>query len=168
MSLFWASDGLNELAEFPFSLIGKLTMAFFTGHLWRVLKSCYTGWVPEQGFDAVFQMDLARSRRTVPRNEKLAILSSSGRLVGVVSYCTMGLFCGPGGRGGGGLAASSGTEFNERFFCWLQRGRKGHWANFVPRNRPTVQFDTKSTQCQEKAPDDQNLRTLVNNISAIN
>ena len=102
MSLFWASNGLNELAEFPFNQIGKLTMAFFTGHLWRVLKSCYTGWVPEQGFDAVFLMDLARSRRTVPRNEKLAILSSSGRLVGVVSYCTMGLFCGPGGRGGGG------------------------------------------------------------------
>ena len=116
MSLFWASNGLNELAEFPFNLIGKLTVAFFTGHLWRVLKSCYTGWVPEQGFDTVFQMDLARSRRTVPRNEKLAILSSSGRLVGVVSCCTMGLFCGRGG-GGGGLAASSGTEFDERFVC---------------------------------------------------
>ena len=165
MSLFWASNGLNELAEFPFNLIGKLTMAFFTGHLWRVLKSCYTGWVPEQGFDAVFQMDLARSRRTVPRNEKLAILSSSGRLVGVVSCCTMGLFCGPGRRG---LAAISGTEFNERFFCSLQRGRKGNWANFVPRNSSTVQFDTKSTQCQEKAPDNRNLRTLVNNISAFN
>ena len=105
MSLFWASNGLNELAEFPFNLIGKLTMAFFTGHLWRVLKSCYTGWVPEQGFDAVFQMDLARSRRTVPRNEKLAILSSSGRLVDVVSCCTMGLFCGPGGRRGGGASS---------------------------------------------------------------
>ena len=165
MSLFWASNGLNELAEFPFNLIGKLTMAFFTGHLWRVLKSCYTGWVPEQGFGAVFQMDLARSRRTVPRNEKLAILSSSGRLVGVVSCCTMGLFCGPGRRG---LAAISGTEFNKRFFCSLQRGRKGNWANFVPRNSSTVQFDTKSTQCQEKAPDNQNLRTLVNNISAFN
>ena len=75
-------------------------------------------------------------------------------------------FVDPGG--GGGLAASSGTEFNERFFCWLQRGRKGNWANFVPRNSPTVQFDTKSTQCQEKAPDNQSLRTLVNNISAIN
>ena len=76
-------------------------------------------------------------------------------------------FVDPGG-GGGGLAASSGTEFNEHFFCWLQRGRKGNWANFVPRNSPTVQFDTKSTQCQEKAPDSQSLRTLVNNISAIN
>ena len=76
-------------------------------------------------------------------------------------------FVDPGG-GGGGLAAISGTEFNERFFCSLQRGRKGNWANFVPRNSSTVQFDTKSTQCQEKAPDNQNLRTLVNNISAFN
>ena len=70
-------------------------------------------------------------------------------------------FVDPGGGGAGGLAASSGTEFNERFFCWLQRGRKGNWANFVPRNSPTVQFDTKSTQCQEKAPVNQSLRTLV-------
>ena len=70
--------------------------------------------------------------------------------------------------GGGGLAARSGTEFNERFFCWLQRGRKGNWANFVPRNSPTVQFDSKSTQCQGKATNNQNLRTLVNNIFTIN
>ena len=42
-SLFWASNGLNELREvrieFPFDLIGKLTMAFLTGQSWRVLKS---------------------------------------------------------------------------------------------------------------------------------
>ena len=71
-------------------------------------------------------------------------------------------------RGEGGIAARSGTEFKELFFCWLQRGRKGNWANFVPRNSPTVQFVTKSTQCQEKAPNNQNLRTLVNNIFTIN
>ena len=37
-SLFWAPDGLDELPEvlfeFPFVLIGKWTMAFFTGWLW--------------------------------------------------------------------------------------------------------------------------------------
>ena len=113
---------------------------------------------------AVFQMDLARSRRTLPRTEKLAILSLSGRLVCVVSCCIMGWIV----LWTGGLAARSGTEFNERFFYWLQRGRKGNWANFVPRNSPTVQFDTKSTQSHEKAPNDQNVRTLVNNIFTIN
>ena len=42
-SLFWASNGLNELPEvrieFPVDLIGKSTMAFLTGPSWRVLKS---------------------------------------------------------------------------------------------------------------------------------
>ena len=42
-SLFWASNGLNELPEvrieFPFDLIGTSTMAFLTGPSWRVLKS---------------------------------------------------------------------------------------------------------------------------------
>ena len=54
ISLFWALNGLNELPEmrfkFLFSLIGKLTMAFLTGQSWRVLKSGYTGGVPEQEF----------------------------------------------------------------------------------------------------------------------
>ena len=166
MSLFWASNGLNELAEFPFNLIGKLTMAFFTGHLWHVLKSCYTGWVPEQGFDAVFLMDLARSRRTVPRNEKLAILSSSGRLVGVVSCCTMGLFCGPGVRGGPSSEFWDRVQWALLLLASTRSQRK--LGQFCPQKRPTVQFDTKSTQCQEKAPDNQSWRTLVNNISAIN
>ena len=36
--------------EFPFNLIGKLTMALLTGQSWQVLKSWYTGGGPEQGF----------------------------------------------------------------------------------------------------------------------
>ena len=65
MSLFWA-NGLNELPEmrfeFPFNLIGRLTMALLTGQSWRVLKSWYT-WVGAQtkDFGAVLQMDLIRS-----------------------------------------------------------------------------------------------------------
>ena len=47
ISLFWAPDALNELPEvrfeFPFILIGKSTIAFWTGQSWRVLKSWYTG-----------------------------------------------------------------------------------------------------------------------------
>ena len=47
-------DGLNELPEmrfeFPFNLIGKLTMAFLTCQSRRVLKFWYTGGYPEQGF----------------------------------------------------------------------------------------------------------------------
>ena len=42
-SLFWASNGLNELPkkhfEFPFNLFDKSTMAFLTGQSWRNLKS---------------------------------------------------------------------------------------------------------------------------------
>ena len=166
---FWAPNGLNELAEFPFNLISKSTMAFFTRHLWLLLKSCYTSWGPEQGFDAVFQMDLARSRRTVHRTEKLAILSfkrETGRCCFLLHYGIV--LWTRNKKGGGWLAVMFGTEFNERFFRWLKRGREGNWANFVPRNSPTVQFDTKSTQCQENAPNNQNLRTLVNNIFTIN
>ena len=49
-SLFWVPNRLNKLPEvrfeFPFTLIGKSTMAFLTGQSWRVLKSCYTGGDP--------------------------------------------------------------------------------------------------------------------------
>ena len=42
--LFWAPNGLDELPaemrfEFPFNLIGKLTMAFLTGQSWRVYSN---------------------------------------------------------------------------------------------------------------------------------
>ena len=47
-------NGLSELLEarfeFPFILIGKMTMDFLRGQSWRVLKSWYTGGGPEQGF----------------------------------------------------------------------------------------------------------------------
>ena len=55
LSLFWAPNELDELQEehfeFPFILIGKSIMTFFTGHSRHVLTSCYTGgWGPIQGF----------------------------------------------------------------------------------------------------------------------
>ena len=44
-SLFWTPKGFNELPEvffeFPFNMIGELTMASLTGQSWRVLKSWY-------------------------------------------------------------------------------------------------------------------------------
>ena len=56
-SLFWTPNGFNELPEvhfeFPFILIGKLTMAFLTGQSWRVLKSWYTGGAQNKDFGAV-------------------------------------------------------------------------------------------------------------------
>ena len=52
LSLFWTPNGLNQSwelrFEFPFNLIGNSTTAFLTGQSWRVLKSWYTGWGPEQ------------------------------------------------------------------------------------------------------------------------
>ena len=49
-----STDPLNESPEmrfeFPFNLIGKLTIFFLTGQSWRVLKSWYTAGGPEQGF----------------------------------------------------------------------------------------------------------------------
>ena len=65
ISLFWAPNGLNELLEirfeFPFRLIGKLTMAFSRGQSWHVLKSWYKGWGPEQGFPRCFADRLNQS-----------------------------------------------------------------------------------------------------------
>ena len=64
ISLFWALSRLNELLEmrfeFLFILIGKSTMAFLTGQSGRVLKSCYTGEGPEQGFWRPFADGLTR------------------------------------------------------------------------------------------------------------
>ena len=40
--------------EFPFILIGKLTMVFLTDQSWRALKSWYTVGGPEQGFRRCF------------------------------------------------------------------------------------------------------------------
>ena len=61
--MFWARH--NELTEvrfdFPFNLIGKLTMAFLTGQSWHVLKSWYTGGGPEKDFGAGAQTELTRS-----------------------------------------------------------------------------------------------------------
>ena len=61
ISLFWAPNGLNELPEFPFNLIGKSTMAFLTGQSWGVLKSWYTGGSLEQGFRCCFADGLKQS-----------------------------------------------------------------------------------------------------------
>ena len=58
ISLFWASNGLNELPEILFeclfNLIGRQTVALSTGQSQRVLKSWYTGGDPEQGFRRCF------------------------------------------------------------------------------------------------------------------
>ena len=52
-SFFQAPDRHNKLwemcFEFPFNLIGKLTMAFLLGQLMRDTNPG-TGWGPEQGF----------------------------------------------------------------------------------------------------------------------
>ena len=47
--------------EFPFILIGKSTIAFFTGQSRSVIKSCYTGGGPEQGFWCCFTDELNQS-----------------------------------------------------------------------------------------------------------
>ena len=59
ISLFWGSNGFNELPgvrfEFPFNLIGKLTVVFLTGQSSRVLKSSVVHrWSQEQGFRRCF------------------------------------------------------------------------------------------------------------------
>ena len=46
--------------EFPFILIGKLTMAFLTGQSWQVLKSGNTGGTQKNDSSTVLQMDLTR------------------------------------------------------------------------------------------------------------
>ena len=40
--------------EFPFNVIGNLTMAILTNQSRRVLKSWYTSWGPEQRFRRCF------------------------------------------------------------------------------------------------------------------
>ena len=48
-------DELPEMRlEFPFNLIGKLTLAFLAAQSWCLLKSRYTGGGPEQGFRRCF------------------------------------------------------------------------------------------------------------------
>ena len=50
--------------DFPFSLIGKVTMVFLTGQLWHICKCQFTGGlegVQNQDFCAVSQGDLTRS-----------------------------------------------------------------------------------------------------------
>ena len=67
--IFWAPNRLDELLEvrfkFPFMLIGKLTMAFLTGQSLStytcILKSSYTGWCLEQGFQRCFADGLNQS-----------------------------------------------------------------------------------------------------------
>ena len=58
-------DGLSELPEvnfeFPFTLIGKSTMAFLTDQSRRILKSWYTGEGPEHGFRSCFADGLNQS-----------------------------------------------------------------------------------------------------------
>ena len=52
--MFWAPYGISELPEvhfeFPFNLIGKLTMVFFNRPIMVNLKSWYAGRGLEQGF----------------------------------------------------------------------------------------------------------------------
>ena len=60
-----APNGVNELPEvcfeFPVSLIGKSTIAFFLiGQSWCVLKSWYTDSAQNQDFGADSQTDLTR------------------------------------------------------------------------------------------------------------
>ena len=66
ISLFWAPNGFNELPgvrfEFPFNLIGKLTVVFLTGQSSRVLNSTqwYTGGAKNTDFGSVSQTDVTR------------------------------------------------------------------------------------------------------------
>ena len=73
ISLFWTSSRLKALPqkcfEFPFNLIGKLTMDFLTGQSWHILKSSYTGRGPGQGFWCCFADGL---------NQKLTSISGAG------------------------------------------------------------------------------------------
>ena len=73
ISLFWVLNGLNELwemcSEFPFNLIGNLTMAVLTGQSFCILKSQYTGEGPEQGFQCCFANGL---------NQKLISVCGAG------------------------------------------------------------------------------------------
>ena len=58
-------DGLSELPEvnfeFPFTLIGKSTMAFLTDQSRRIPKCWYLGEGPEQGFRRCFADGLNQS-----------------------------------------------------------------------------------------------------------
>ena len=48
-------DELPEMRfEFPFNLIGKMTMALLAAQSWCIIKSWYTGGGPEQGFRSCF------------------------------------------------------------------------------------------------------------------
>ena len=62
--------------EFPFNLIGKLTMAFLTVQSWRVLKSWYTGGDLEQGFRRCFVDGL---------NQKLPVVCGAGQVQDIVN-----------------------------------------------------------------------------------
>ena len=74
MSLFCVLNRLYYMPEmrfeFPFNLIGKLTMAFLTVQSWRVLKSWYTGTDLEQGFRRCFVDGL---------NQRLTVVCGAGQ-----------------------------------------------------------------------------------------
>ena len=57
--------GLNKLleehVEFPFNLICKLTMAFYTSQSWPILESWHTGW-GGQGFWYCFDDELNQAQ----------------------------------------------------------------------------------------------------------
>ena len=50
----------GRVFKFPFILIGKLTMAFWTGKSWWVLKFRNTGGAQNEGFDSVSEKDVTR------------------------------------------------------------------------------------------------------------
>ena len=93
-SLFWASNGLNELpgvcCKFPFILIGQSIMAFLTVQSWRVLKSWYTGGGPEQGFRRCFADGPNQSfvSSGVQAKWKVVILKVYTRSLFIRSHCT--------------------------------------------------------------------------------
>jgi len=65
MSLSWASKGLNELPkesfEFPFILIGKLTVDFFSKPIMAGTQILVHRWrAQNKDFGAVSQRDLTR------------------------------------------------------------------------------------------------------------
>ena len=54
--------------EFPFNLIGKLTVTFSTGQSWCVLKSWYTGGGQEQIFQCRLVLSVVQVRLVGPQS----------------------------------------------------------------------------------------------------
>ena len=78
--LFWAPKGLNELLEvrfeFPFILIGKLTMVFFNKPIMARTQILVHRWGPEQGFRGCFVDGLKQSLVSSAAQATVAIVRS--------------------------------------------------------------------------------------------